>query len=1832
MLIGESMQLSSAESTIIRMPLSSKFMEDEIETGLKKMGMIYNKFMEHASRTILFLKGRVILATQNGQEEPGRLTASQVKMADWPFQVSLSTWEHGSPQSSLEFSIDIDPSHAVVRNPFSEKKWKKFQISSLFSSSSAAIKLQVLDLNLYQGGARFVDRWLIVLSMGSGQTRNMALDSRYLAYKLTPVAGVAAQISQNGRPSTTHLLSSIMSPLPLSSCINIPVTVLGYFLVRHNLGRFLFKFQDSETALEVQSDAASRLIEAWNRELMSCVRDSYIKLILEMQKLRKEPLTSVFEPNLGRSISDMLTAYGSEIYSFWPRSTGNSALKQPEYGKDSISMKSLKADWECLIEQVIRPFYARLIDLPVWQLYSGNLVKATDGMFLSQPGSGVGESLLPATVCAFVKEHYPVFSVPWELVTEIQAVGVTVREIKPKMVRDLLRVSSMSIVLRSVDIYVDVLEYCLSDLQPLEPSGSSGLHTSRDLSSSDFSTAGKQEESYPFAVSIPNRGRHGMSAPMPTNSGGDAIEMVASLGKAIFDFGRGVVEDIGRPGGSTSQRYRVTGSSSDGLGTSEDRKLLSIASEIKGLPCPTATSCLIKLGFNDVWVGNKEQQTLMISLAGKFIHTKVMERSVLVNIFSNSSLQSFLKLQSFSFRLLSSNMRLLFHENWVNHVIDSNNAPWFSWEKIASPTSEWPSPEWIGLFWKIFSDSWEDISMFSEWPLIPAFLGRPILCRVRERHLVFVPPPFSYLSSSIAPSEVGAFESNQSEFSSESDVVQSYLLSFRFIEKQYPWLLSLLNQCNIPIYDTTFMDCAAPSKCLPTTGLSLGRIIASKLVAAKQAGYFPELNSFLPSDRDELFNLFAFDFSSCGSEYGGQELEVLRDLPIYRTALGTYTRLQSQDLCMISSNTFLKPFDDRCLSYSADSTESSLLRALGIPECADQQILVKFGLPGFEGKPQPEQEDILIYLYTNWQELQQDSSIIEALKETSFVKTAEEQSVDMCKPKDLYDPGDALLTSVFSGVRKKFPGERFISDEWLRILRKVGLRTSAEADIVLECAKRVEYLGGECIKPMGVLDELETDIMNMPNEVSFEVWLLAENLVKAIFSNFAGLYSNNFCNLLGKIACIPAEIGFPSLGGKRSGKRMLCSYSEAIVSKDWPLAWSCAPILSRQSVVPPDYAWGPLHLRSPPAFSTVLKHLQVIGRNGGEDTLAHWPTASGLMTIDIASLEVLKYLDKVWGSLSSADIAGLQQVAFLPAANCTRLVTASSLFTRLTINLSPFAFELPSVYLPFVKILKDLGLQDSLSVASAKNLLSDLQKACGYQRLNPNEFRAVNEILFFICDEENSSDISSWESEAIVPDDGCRLVHAKSCVYIDSHSSHYVKYIDTSRLRFVHQDLPERISLALGIRKLSDVVIEELDHGEDLLTLECIGSISLASIRHRLLSESFQAAVWRVLASVASDIPGFRIPDLENVRKSLTFAAETLKFVKFLHTCFLLLPKSLNITQVAKKSTLPEWEDISHSQHRALYYINKLKTCVLIAEPPSYMSVLDVIAIVLSRILDSPVPLPIGSMFLCPDETESAVFDVLKLCSHKRDAKFGCGIESLLGKDILPQDATRVQFHPLRPFYRGEIVAWRSQNGEKLKYGRVPENVRSSAGQALYRFMVETSSGVTEPLLSSNIFSFRSVLFSDVSATMPEDDHIVTNSINAESSGGRSRPSQPVQDLQRGRVSAAELVQAVHEMLSSAGINMDVERQSLLQTTLTLQDQLESSQAALLLEQEKSEIATKEADTAKAAWSCRVCLNNEVDVTIVPCGHVLCRRCSSAVSRCPFCRIQVSKIMRIFRP
>lgn len=1007
---------------------------------------------------------------------------------------------------------------------------------------------------------------------------------RYLAYNLTPVAGIAVHISQNGQPISAPASSCVLCPFPLSGAINMPVTAFGCFLVYHKGGRYLFNRPHEMSQPDLQSDVRGQLTEAWNKELLLCVRDSYVEMVLEFQKLRKDPLTSSIELNVARAIGFILQAYGDKIYYFWPRSR-HKPLVSHEFDAAAVyntsSTKATEADWEYLIEQVIRPFYVRLVDLPVWQLYNGNAVKADEGMFLSQPGSGNVDNLPPPSVCNFIKEQYPVFSVPWELVRELQAVGVKVREIKPKMVRNLLK-SSKSTLLRSIEAYIDVLDYCLSDIQ-LQRSSGLGGDASFAANNSSSGVAGAIAENLNTSVSTPAvsssnmRRSHYDFAQSSSNSGGDALEMVTHFGKALYDFGRGVVDDIGKPGGPLSHMATT--------GTYADGSLPSIAAELKGMPFPTATNCLARLGTTELWVGNKEEQLLMRPLAYNFIHPECLEKAILAEFLADQTIHKFLKLRSFSPQLLSGHMRHLFDEQWVGNIV-ANNAPWVSWDR--SPTSQGgaPTPEWIRLFWKIFRASKGDLSFVADWPLIPAFLNHPVLCRVKDNRFVFIPPILD--RSNRQEGEVSEIYRNDDE---ESELNKSYLNAFETTNSRYPWLLGLLNQLNVPVYDMSFVDCGA-SYFFPAPGQSLGQVTASKLLACKHAGYFPEPLNLLDEDRDRLFTLFASDFVSCNScLYKREELDMLKELPIYKTVKGTYTSLLGSYQCIVPPTAFFHPLDEQCLSCSMEA--SPFLRALGVSELSDQEVLVKFALPGFYQRTSGEQEDILLYLFTNWKDLQLDSAVVGTLKETKFVRNANELCFELFKPLDLLDPCDSLLTSVFSGELNKFPGERFTSDGWLRILRKAGLRTSSQADMIVECAKKVEQIGQKEMMDMDDPDDFLAEFSSTQREISFELWCLAGSVVDSIFSNFATLYDHSFCEEIGKIAFVPAEKGLPSIGGKKGGKRVLSSYVEAILLEDWPLAWSSASILTKQNVVPPEYSWGAFHFRSPPVFSVVLKHLQV---------------------------------------------------------------------------------------------------------------------------------------------------------------------------------------------------------------------------------------------------------------------------------------------------------------------------------------------------------------------------------------------------------------------------------------------------------------------------------------------------------------------------------------------------------------------------------------------------------------------------------------------------------------
>lgn len=100
-----------------------------------------------------------------------------------------------------------------------------------------------------------------------------------------------------------------------------------------------------------------------------------------------------------------------------------------------------------------------------------------------------------------------------------------------------------------------------------------------------------------------------------------------------------------------------------------------------------------------------------------------------------------------------------------------------------------------------------------------------------------------------------------------------------------------------------------------------------------------------------------------------------------------------------------------------------------------------------------------------------------------------------------------------------------------------------------------------------------------------------------------------------------APQGVPGSTGVTS---RLATFSEALLPKDWPLAFLAAPVLE-EACVPPPFAWPALKLRSPPVLTTVLRHAQHLSRDAGQSVLASWPAQ--VMPPEAACGKILEYLN-----------------------------------------------------------------------------------------------------------------------------------------------------------------------------------------------------------------------------------------------------------------------------------------------------------------------------------------------------------------------------------------------------------------------------------------------------------------------------------------------------------------------------------------------------------------------------------------------------------------------------
>ncbi len=87
----------------------------------------------------------------------------------------------------------------------------------------------------------------------------------------------------------------------------------------------------------------------------------------------------------------------------------------------------------------------------------------------------------------------------------------------------------------------------------------------------------------------------------------------------------------------------------------------------------------------------------------------------------------------------------------------------------------------------------------------------------------------------------------------------------------------------------------------------------------------------------------------------------------------------------------------------------------------------------------------------NWAQMKERAGLIDKLRTLQFVET----HGTLLRPDQLFDPRKKLLKAVFEDD-PVFPTGEFASDEWLVILRALGLQSRISSEVFVQCARRVQ--------------------------------------------------------------------------------------------------------------------------------------------------------------------------------------------------------------------------------------------------------------------------------------------------------------------------------------------------------------------------------------------------------------------------------------------------------------------------------------------------------------------------------------------------------------------------------------------------------------------------------------------------------------------------------------------------------------------------------------------------------------------------------------------------------
>lgn len=1267
------------------------------------------------------------------------------------------------------------------------------------------------------------------------------------------------------------------------------------------------------------------------------------------------------------------------------------------------------------------------------------------------------------------------------------------------------------------------------------------------------------------------------------------------------------------------------------------------------------------------------QIELLRPLEPMFVSLATYQR--LHKYFSESRFTTVFGLVSFSIKILSDNIERVLPWSWKNQAI-------VNWD----PSSPIEIDElWLYRFWQVVQFERRSLGYFANWPLIPVKGSRLVSCAKMD---VAVCVWDESADSEIATRVVEAFQTSSMEheekmtnmeaerkqlmelstkkfqndddedssyeekiegevadeddsassgkesnpgvemlsendednsMSIEADEFGSYEINEGFAVSAYPvedeshefcsreTLHNVLSDLNVPMMELAYLG-GQERDIVPRT-VDLGLVVLEGILAST----WEELRWSEVTEQRAVFiaEFFSFNGETTGG-YNRVQLEKLKRLPIFVNIQDTPCSIHGrQDFFLIPPDLSLTdiplPPDAQQRFLKSNPLLNAFYKELGVEEMSDSKLLM-CALPMYDELLDAQRDQIMRIILQKWQSLRGNAELTTLLKVSALFRDDEGENAHY-RPASAYcDPRNKVLATIYDGVRGQFPAKRYQTTKWLDLMAEIGLQTEVTVDIFVECAQRIDgqFSGKQALTPED------------------------EHLVTTLHQFFVQNFdkfdrSRSFFARIVPLAFVPAVVYETSstLGqeGQFTSRSVVRKYSDCAVPDDQALVYSTMPILANVAV-PPRVLYSRLRINSPPPESQVVAHLLSIthGDRAMSSRSLDWQFFLPMVEVFQA---IFKFLQEKWGNLGFETQQRLSNAAVIPVGST--LVKGSRLFFHLGENLAPLMFEVPRVFGAYDALFRHMGSKETPEVGDYIRLLRDLNEECCGHPLNLNELiaaaRAID-LLVMAMTEANHRLSLEEKHNIFLPSSTAVMQSMLVMAYNDSAS--LCTSVDLTELHLVHPRISTRCCKMLGVPGLTTVVTEELDRENPT---EVLATDEIAHYNCILASYQFADGLRKIITAQQQkastyDAFGF-VPDFEDLNQRIVnLAAYEVKCVAELHSRFIAQldfpARKVDVTKTTRQSSLSFLDHTRKKIYIATRSNKGMRTSHLVARCINQLlgGVLQDCSVLESVLACDVIEIPDVLQVL--DIYEDPVLIVEKL-------------RGVLGQPLCEADCGNVELAPLRSCLPGELVAVEDESGT-LCYAKV---LREEPG-AVSRYEVKVSSSSTRWLLVTQIFFFQSARVGTSGSGSTRSMATTRQVTRSQKSDDVSLPASVVAIVPEAQgnelltvkvpVSSANVLSAVNDLLSRLNVTLDTSVEDLMVENLRLQRQLQVAEAGRRTAAAQIDTVLREKKEVQDSLVCAVCLENQVNRVLIPCGHIYCASCVQQLPRpsCPICRQNIN--------